>query len=95
MEEVFAELPLMNHRFQVAVGSGDDAHIHGNRFRPAYPLEGLLLEHAQELHLRVGRQVADLVEEERTLVRLLEPTDAPLVRARERAAFVAEQFAFQ
>ena len=29
------------------------------------------------------------------LVRLLEAADAPLVSARERAAFVAEQFAFQ
>ena len=95
MEEVFAELALTNHRFQIAVGGGDDAHIHGNHLRPADPLEGLLLEHAQEFHLRVGRQVADFVEEERALVRLLEAADAPLVSAGERAAFVAEQFAFQ
>ena len=54
-----------------------------------------MLEHAQEFDLRVGRQVADLVEEERALVRLLEAADAPLVGARERAAFVAEQFTLQ
>ena len=77
------------------MGGGDDAHIHGNRFRPADALKGLLLEHAQELHLRVGRQVADFVEKKRAVVRLLEAADAPLVSARERAAFVAEQFAFQ
>ena len=82
MEEVFAELPLANHRFQIAVGGGDDAHVHGNRLRAADALEGLLLEHAQELHLRAGRQVADLVQEERALVGLLEAADAPLVGAR-------------
>jgi len=87
MKEVFAELPLANHRFQIAVCRGDDAHIHRNRFRPADPLEGLLLENAQEFYLRVGRQVADFVEEERALVGLLEAADAPLLSPRERAAF--------
>src|SRR5207249_12118263 len=71
------------------------AHIHRNRLRSADTLKGLLLEDAQEFHLRVGRQVADFIEEERALVRLLEAPDAPLVRASERAAFVAEQFAFE
>src|ERR1017187_5076578 len=95
MEEVIAELPRSNHRFQITVGGGDDAYIHGNRLRPADPLEGLLLEHAQQFPLRDGRQIADFVEEERALVRLLEAPDAPLVCTRKRAAFVAEQFALQ
>ena len=77
------------------MGGGDDVHVHGNRLRPTYPPKSLLLEHAQEFHLRVGRQIADLVEEERALVRLLEATDAPQVSARERAAFMAEELAFQ
>ena len=74
---------------------GDDAHVHGKRLGAADALEGLLLEDAQELHLRAGREVADLVEEERAFVRLLEAADAPLLRAGERTAFVAEEFALQ
>ena len=79
MEEVLAKLPFANHCFQIAVRGRDNAHIHGNGLRPAYALEGLLLEHAQQFHLRVGRQVADFVKEESALVRLLEAADAPLV----------------
>ena len=40
-------------------------------------------------------QIADFVKEERALVGLLEAADAPLVRAGERAAFMAEEFAFE
>src|SRR5258707_11465945 len=83
VEEVFAKRPFANHRFQIAVRGGDDAHIHRNSLPAANALESLLLEHAQEFYLRAGRQVADFVEEERTLVGLLEAANAPLVRAGE------------
>ncbi len=62
---------------------------------PADALERPLLEHAQQLHLRRGGDLADLVEEERAAVRLLEPPDPPLVGAGERAALVAEQLALE
>ena len=45
---------------------------------PAHALELALLEHAQELHLHLGRHLADLVEEERAVVGELE---APGLRA--------------
>ena len=37
----------------------------------------------------------DFIEKKRSALRLLEPADAPFMRAGERAFFVAEQFAFQ
>ena len=95
MEKVFAEFTPANHFFQIAVRRGEDAHVHENCLGPADTLKGLLLEHAQQFHLGARREVADLVEEECALVRLLKTTDAPLVGAGERAAFVAEQFAFE
>ena len=52
-----------------------------------------LLERAEHLGLRVEAHVADLVEEERAAVGLLELADALLRRARERALLVAEQLA--
>jgi hypothetical protein len=55
----------------------------------------VLLEHAQDLGLRVGAHVADFVEEQRATVGLLESSDALLVGAGERAFFVAEQFGLE
>ena len=49
---------------------------------PPEPLELVLLEHAQDLGLRAGAHVADLVEEQRAAVGLLEAAVALLVGAR-------------
>ena len=55
----------------------------------------LILQHAENLGLHQRRHVADLVEEQRAAVALLELADPLAVGAGERAFFVAEQFAFQ
>ena len=68
--------------------------------RPARPPPGaadaphlVAVERPQELRLRVERQVADLVEEERAALGVGERALAPRVRAGERAPLVAEQLA--
>ena len=65
------------------------------RLALAHPLEGPLLQDAQQLHLQVQRQVADLVEEERAACRDLEAARALADRAGEGPAHVAEQLALQ
>src|SRR4029078_11539439 len=52
------------------------------------------LEHAQQLGLQRGRQLADLVEEYRSAVRRLERPGPRPDRARERAPRVPEQLTF-
>ena len=52
------------------------------RARAAEALELVLLQHAQELGLRARAHVADLVEEQRAAVGLLEAADALLDRRR-------------
>ena len=52
------------------------------------------LQHAQQLGLRIGVQVADLVEKERPAVGQLEFAAPHRRGAGERAFLVAEQFAF-
>src|SRR5207247_752541 len=54
-----------------------------------------LLQHAQELHLDVGRDLGDLVEEERAAVGALEAAGARRDGARERALLVAEELALE
>ena len=55
----------------------------------------MLLQHAQDLRLRVRAHVADLVEEQGPAVGLLEPADPLLVGAGERALLVSEQLRFE
>ena len=93
--EVFAERAEADHRRQVAVRRGDQAHIDLDGAGAAEPLELVLLQHAQNLRLRARTHVADFVEEQRAAVGLLEAADALAVGAGERALLVAEQFGLE
>ena len=93
--QVFAKFLGGHELFRVLVGRGDDAHVHVERLVAADALEFAVLQHAQDFRLRRQRHVADFVEKNRPLVALLELADPPVGRARERALFVAEQFALQ
>ena len=57
---------------QVAVRGGDEPHVDADRLDAADALELALLQRAQELHLHLDRDLADLVEEERAAVGELE-----------------------
>ena len=80
VEQVVAEAALLHLLAQRPVGGRHHAHVHldGLRGRPRR-IELAVLEHAQQLHLRGRRDVADLVQEQRAAVGQLEP---PQPRAR-------------
>ena len=61
----------------------------------ADPHELALLEHPQQLDLHLERQLADLVEKQRTAVGQLELAELAAGGAGERAAFVTEQLGFE
>src|SRR5206468_4175873 len=69
---------LADERFEVAVRRRDDTDVHGNGRRRAERMHLPLLEDAQQLSLERGGHVADLVEEDRSAVRLLEQAAAVL-----------------
>src|SRR5262249_48954931 len=69
------------------------AHVDLDGLRAADALELVLLEHAQELHLHLGRELADLVEEDRPAVRELEAARPALGRTGECSALVTEELA--
>ena len=62
---------------------------------PPTRLDHAFLQHAEQVNLRLGWQLADLVEEDGTAVRQFEAADAAFGRAGEGAGLVAEQFARQ
>ena len=77
--EVGPEPPLGHGGFEVDVGGGDDPHVDAARPRRSDALEFPLLQHAQQLGLELGLQIADFVEEDRAAVSQLE---APLPHRR-------------
>src|SRR4051812_4578272 len=93
--EILAEPALPDLGGEVAVRGGDDAHVDRDRLVAAHALQIALLQHAQELRLDEGRDLADLVEKERAAMRLLEAAHASLVGAGERALLVAEHLALE
>ena len=84
-------LALLDLLLEVLVGRGDHADVHLDRARRPQPLDLALLQHAQHLGLRLRAHVADLVEEDRAAIGLLELADLLLGRAGERALLVAEE----
>ena len=66
--EVGAELFFRHHLGQVAIGGGNQPHVHLDRPRSAEPLEFALLQGAQQLGLQVERHLADFVQKQRALV---------------------------
>src|SRR5215470_9556822 len=93
--EVRAELPILDQLLERTVRRGDDPDVAPDRLCASHPLERVLLEDAKELRLELQRQIADLVEEQRTPVRELEAADPSCDGTGERPALVAEELALE
>ena len=74
--EVFAELAAQHHRLEIAVGRRDDADVDVDRLVAAELGELRVLQDVQQLGLQRRLHLADLVEEDRAGVGLLELADA-------------------
>ena len=86
-EQVLAEQALLDQGAQVLVGGGDDAHVGLDRRAAADGRVFALLQHAQQPRLRLHRHVADLVEEQRAALGLLEAAGRARVCAPVKAPF--------
>ena len=72
VKQVLAELARRHRLLQLLVGGGDDAHVDADQFGAADHAERAVLQHAQQVALALGREVADLVQEQRAAVGQLE-----------------------
>src|SRR5262249_15385908 len=93
--EVLAKPSLGDAALEVAIAGGDDPDVHRDRARGADLVERLFLEHAQELALVIRPQLADLIEEHRPSVGLLEVAAALADRPGEAALDVTEELALE
>ena len=95
IEEIFAKAAIGDELVEILVGGADDADIDTVLLSPADPLDDMVLQETQRLDLHGQRQIADFVEEKRTLVRFLDLADRLAHRAGEGALLVAEELAFE
>src|SRR5882724_4218577 len=94
-EEIRSELLLARHRFEIAVGRGNQTRVGSKRARAAQPLELPLLQHAEQFGLQFERNLPNLVQKNRAAVGHFEAADALRDCSRECALLVSEQLAFQ
>src|SRR3954453_11923143 len=90
VEKIRAEGARGNRGRQVTIAGRNHPNIHGNRATASHPLDLTLLKDAQQRNLRIHRNLADLVEEDRARMRELEPSAALLDGTGEGAFFVSE-----
>src|SRR6185503_7924947 len=93
VEEVFAELPVLDGLLRRAIARRDHAHVDRDRLVAADPDQRAGLEHAKELNLELDRHLGDFVQEERPLGCALEVAAVHLRRAREAPLLMAEELA--
>src|SRR5689334_15134126 len=95
IEQVLAERTLGHRALEIAIGGGDHTDVDGERLRRADGSYLHLLEHSQQLHLKRWRQLRDLVQENRALIRAAEQTERIGHSAGEGAAHMSEELGLQ
>ena len=93
VEEIGTEGAGLHRRMKITIRGRHDPYIHMCRATAPDPLELPFLQHAQELHLGVQRQLSDFIQEDRSAVGQLEASDATLQRSGERSLLMSEEFA--
>src|SRR5690606_6311040 len=84
-----------DHRFEVLVGSTDDAGIDVDRLAPSDALDLPFLQEAQKLDLQRQRNVANLVEEQGSSVGQFDLALGGLDCTGEGPLLMSEQLAFE
>src|ERR1700722_13732845 len=88
--EIAPKLARLNHRFQIAVGRSDETEVHFAGLGTPEALELPFLQRVQKLGLNFHGDIADFVEEQRSLIGKFQSPDFLADGAGERSLFMAE-----
>src|SRR5882724_3644345 len=91
--QVHAEPPFGYHLLKILICRGNYPHIDSSRLRTTESFELLLLNHAQELGLKLDRQFANFVEEKRTAISGLKATYSMCQGSSKGASLMSKEFA--
>ena len=90
VEKILAKAAGLDGGVEILISGGDDADINLDFAVAAQAVEGISIQHAQELYLSLQLQFADFVEKQRALVSQFEQAGLGRIRASESALFIAE-----
>src|SRR5215469_15084501 len=93
MEQVFSKTAGGDFARQVPMGRRDDADVNTKTLQRSDRPILAFLNHAQELHLKIKRQVSDFIEESRSAIRQFDETLLRFGGAGKCVPRVSEQFA--
>ena len=92
--QVLPQFPAFESFLNRAISGGDHTNVDLDAFFAANPSDLVLFQNAKELRLKLRLHLGYFVEENGAAIGLLEDPETPGGCARERTAFVPEQFAF-
>src|SRR5687767_15424899 len=93
-EEILPETSVVHRISELPVSGGYHSRIDSHHHFRADPLELPGLQCPEQLGLRLLAQITDLIEEQRSAVRQLEPPQPAFRGASERTPLVSEHFRF-
>ena len=89
--QIFTETAIDNGILNILVRCGDDTDINRQCAVTADSGYQTIFQYAQQFDLHIETHVADFIEKKCALVSIFEMAGAAVLRARERAFFVAEE----
>ena len=92
MEKILAETPFFHRQLKILIGSRDHAHVDCNFTMAAQTEIRSAVQNAQQFHLDLRLQLANLIEKNRALVGQFKQAGLRGIGAAEGALLVAEQF---
>src|SRR5580692_43680 len=94
VKQILPEFLLPNPSFQITMRSHYHPHIHTHRLVATNALHFSFFQHPQQLGLHGQRHIANLIEKNRAVIRLLEFPNMPAARSGERSLLMSEKFRF-
>ena len=92
MKQIRAESAGVNGFLEVHITGSNHTHVGGHLARSTQPIIRNSIENAEQLHLRLGIQLGDFIQEKRSIIGRFEQSLLHGVGAAEGAFFVSEQF---
>src|SRR5258708_2389315 len=89
--QILSEFTVTEHLPQVLIGRRDDTNIDARGTGAAYGLELALLEHAEQLRLKLHCHVSDFIKKQSASVRQRNPADVPIDSSGNGSAPVAQK----
>src|SRR5208282_4915581 len=90
MEKIFTKPSFSHGCFQILIGGRYDPHIHRDLSVPSQTVIIGAIQHPQQLHLNMGWQFADFIQEQSSLVGQFEQSRLRSVSPAESTFFVAK-----